>query len=82
MGVRFTICCGEFHMVPTIVISSVFAALMGVIGFSVLKSFITGQDTSTWSAAERAIISDAVPVGIGMLTFIILMAGITKMRNS
>ena len=68
-------------MVPSAVISAVFAALMGVIGFGVLRSFVDGQDTASWSAAERAIVSNAVPVGIGLLTFIVLMAGITKMRS-
>ena len=46
-------------MLPSAIIGGVIAAMVGVIGFAVTRQFVDGQDTSTWSAAERAIISDA-----------------------
>tara|TARA_B100000949_G_scaffold156043_1_gene137174 strand:- start:175 stop:390 length:216 start_codon:yes stop_codon:yes gene_type:complete len=67
-------------MLPAAILSAVFAGILGVISFSVLRGFIDGQDTSTWSAAERAIISDAVPVGIGLITFMLIMGIVMKAR--
>ena len=68
-------------MLPSAIIGGVIAAMVGVIGFAVTRQFVDGQDPSTWSAAERAIISDAVPVGIALVTFIIVFSGISSVRS-
>ena len=68
-------------MLPSAIIGGVIAAMVGVIGFAVTRQFVDGLDTSTWSAAERAIISDAVPVGIALVTFIIVFSGISSVRS-
>ena len=68
-------------MLPSAIIGGVIAAMVGVIGFAVTRQFVDGQDASTWSAAERAIISDAVPVGIALVTFIIVFSGISSVRS-
>ena len=68
-------------MLPSAIIGGVIAAMVGVICFAVTRQFVDGQDTSTWAAAERAIISDAVPVGIALVTFIIVFSGISSVRS-
>ena len=61
----------------TAVISSVTGTIFGVIGFGVVKSFITAQDQSAWSAAEISIIVSAVPIGLALGAFVIAFMSLT-----
>jgi len=51
------------------IIAAMVGALVGVIAFVVVKQIVAGQDTSGWTAAERAII-DVIPVAIGVLVLV------------
>jgi drug/metabolite transporter (DMT)-like permease len=61
------------------VINSLVAGLIGVIAFVVIKNVIDGQDTSTWTAAERAII-DVVPIVLAILVVVGMFLSLTRLR--
>ncbi len=62
------------------VINALVAGLIGVISFVVLKSIITTQDTTSWSAAEVAII-DVIPLVLAILVVVGMFMGLTKIRG-
>ncbi len=68
-------------MLPVAILSGVVAAIFGTVGFAVTKDFVGSQDTASWSAAERSLIVTAVPVGIALMTFVILFAGLGRARG-
>ena len=51
------------------IIGAMVGALVGVIAFVVVKQIVAGQDTTAWSAAERAVI-DVIPIAIGVLVLV------------
>lgn len=63
------------------IISGVIASIFGVVGFAVVKSFVSAQDTSTWSAAEVSIVVTAVPIGIALLAFLAAFGGLSSVRR-
>lgn len=68
-------------MLPTAILSGVIAGIFGVVGFAVVKDFTGSQNTSSWSAAEISIIVTAVPVAIALMTFVLVFAGISRVRG-
>ena len=51
------------------VVSAMVGALVGVIAFVVIKSLVSAQDQTDWSAAEIAIM-EVIPIAIGILVLI------------
>ncbi len=61
------------------VINALVAGLIGTIAFVVIKEVVNAQDTSSWSAAESAII-DIIPIVLAILVVVGMFMGLTRMR--
>lgn len=61
------------------IVGAMVGAIVGVIAFVVVKQIVSGQDTSGWGAAEKAVI-DAVPIALGVLVLISVFAGLQVRR--
>ncbi len=68
-------------MLPMAILSGVVAAIFGVVGFSVVKDFVGAQSTGSWSSAERSIVVTAVPIGLALMTFVMVFAGLSRVRG-
>lgn len=62
------------------IINALVAGLIGVIAFVVIKSIVDAQDTTTWSAAESAII-DIIPIVLAILVIVGMFMGLTRLRG-
>jgi len=51
------------------IIGAMTGAIVGIIGFVVVKNIVAGQDTSGWSGAERAVV-DVIPIALGVLVLV------------
>ena len=59
---------GDKQLVNAI-IGAMTGAIVGIVAFVVIKNIVSGQDTSGWSGAERAVI-DVIPIAIGVLVLV------------
>ncbi len=62
------------------VINALVAGLIGTIAFVVIKEVVAAQDSSSWSAAESAII-DIIPIVMAILVIVGMFMGLTRMRG-
>jgi drug/metabolite transporter (DMT)-like permease len=62
------------------VINALVAGLIGTIAFVVIKEVVDAQDTSTWSAAESALV-DIIPLVLAILVVVGMFMGLTRMRS-
>ena len=61
------------------VINALVSGLIGTISFVVIKSVVSAQTTTDWSAAEEAIVT-IIPVVLAILVVVGMFMGLTKMR--
>lgn len=61
-------------------INAMIAGIVGTVAFVVVRSVISSQDTTTWSALENAIMP-LVPAAIAILLLVGLFLGLTKFRT-
>lgn len=62
------------------VINALVSGLIGTISFVVIKSVVSAQTTTDWSAAEEAIVT-IIPVVLAILVVVGMFMGLTKMRG-
>tara|TARA_B100000749_G_C18106434_1_gene334006 strand:- start:82 stop:282 length:201 start_codon:yes stop_codon:yes gene_type:complete len=62
------------------VINALVAGLIGTVSFVVIKSVVSAQTTTDWSAAEIAIVT-IIPVVLAILVVVGMFVGLTKMRT-
>lgn len=62
------------------VINALVSGLIGTISFVVIKSVVSAQTTTDWSAAETAIVT-IIPVVLAILVVVGMFMGLTKMRG-
>jgi hypothetical protein len=63
------------------VINSLVSGLVGVIGFVVLREVVNGQDTSTFSAAQRTLL-DIIPLVLAILVVVGMFFGLSRLRGN
>lgn len=63
------------------IISAMVGALVGVIAFVVIKTYVTAQDTTGWTASDTAIIG-IIPTGIGILVLVGIFTSLTVRRSA
>ena len=58
------------------VMSAMTGAIVGVIAFVVIKSIVAAQTTTSWTAAEIAIVT-VIPVGLGVMVLVSVFKSIS-----
>ena len=61
------------------IIGAMTGAIVGVIAFVVVKSIVAGQDTGSWSGAERAVV-EVIPIALGVLVLVSIFTSL-QMRG-
>ena len=58
------------------VVSAMTGAVVGVIAFVVIKSIVAAQTTTTWTAAEIAVVT-VIPTALGIMVLVSVFKNIT-----